>query len=125
MTKCNLCGGDVEYISNDLIFGKRYGSGYAYRCINCGAYVGTHKNSPKKAMGILADEEMRSLRIRCHGLFDSMWKTAKERTKAYYLLAEAIGISGGCHFSWMTKDELKSAVRYLEIATGKEVADDR
>lgn len=50
---CNLCGGKVECISNSVIYGREYGSGYCYRCQSCGAYVGTHKPWPKRAMGIL------------------------------------------------------------------------
>jgi uncharacterized protein with PIN domain len=63
-TKCNLCGGRVEYISNAEIYGRIYGSGYCYRCRNCGAYVGTHERRPKEAFGILANEEMRKMKIK-------------------------------------------------------------
>ena len=48
-TGCNICGGKVEYISNDKIYGRRYGSGYCYHCTKCGAYVGTHKSRPRIA----------------------------------------------------------------------------
>ena len=42
---CNLCGGPVEYVSNAMIYGRQYGSGFCYRCQSCGAYVGTHKGA--------------------------------------------------------------------------------
>ena len=53
--KCNICNGDVIYISNSKIHGKEYGSGKCYYCTKCGAYVGTHKTNPRKALGILAN----------------------------------------------------------------------
>jgi len=39
--KCNLCSDPVEYISNAKVYGRKYGSGYCYRCRSCNAYVGT------------------------------------------------------------------------------------
>ena len=66
-------------------------------------------------MGILADNEMRELRIRAHGLFDRKWRTAKERSAAYDKLAGLLGISyKHCHFSWFDKDRLREAIRILE-----------
>ncbi|MGN1209110.1 MAG: zinc-finger-containing protein [Duodenibacillus sp.] len=47
-TICNLCGGHVEFITNDKIYGISLGSGFAYRCTKCGAYTGTHKPMPKE-----------------------------------------------------------------------------
>lgn len=52
--KCNLCGGEVEYVSNEVVYGKRYGSGFCYRCKSCGAYVGTHE---PRSLEILADKD--------------------------------------------------------------------
>lgn len=57
--KCNLCGGDVIYTSNSRIYGREYGSGKCYYCTKCHAYVGTHKPEPRKALGLLANPEMR------------------------------------------------------------------
>lgn len=69
-TKCNLCGGKVIYTSNATIYGREYGSGYCYLCTCCGAYVGTNKVYPKTALGILANPEMRELKMQAHALFD-------------------------------------------------------
>lgn len=55
--KCNLCGGEVEYVSNEVVYGKRYGSGFCYRCKSCGAYVGTHEPRPLEPYGILEDKD--------------------------------------------------------------------
>ena len=59
-THCNICGGPVTYCSNARIYGREYGSGYCYLCEQCGAYVGTHKPRPREALGLLADEPMRT-----------------------------------------------------------------
>lgn len=73
-TKCNLCGGDVIYASNAVVYGREYGSGYCYYCTSCGAFVGTNKPYPDIALGILADEKMRQAKIRCHDVFDIHWR---------------------------------------------------
>lgn len=117
---CNLCGGRVECISNDKIYGRRYGSGYCYRCTECGAYVGTHKPWPDKALGILADAEMRDWKMKCHGLFDALWKDAKNRRKRrrqlYIRLAGEMGISvEACHFGYFDLQQLKRAYQILEV----------
>ena len=71
---CNICGGKVIFVSNALIYGKEYGSGKMYYCTSCGAYVGTHEPRPKEALGLLANAEMRDMKMKCHGLFDERWK---------------------------------------------------
>lgn len=115
LRKCNLCGGKVEFIDNSLIYGKSYGSGKAYRCTKCGAYVGTHKNNPHCPLGILADEEMQDLRRLCHALFDSMWSNGKERSQEYKKLADKLGISyKKCHFGMFDKEMLKKAINILK-----------
>lgn len=114
--KCNLCGGDVKFVNNEVIYGKPYGKyPYAYYCGTCGAYVGVHPdNSP---LGILADKEMRRLRSRCHELFDETWKNRTERTLNYNKLAMKMGIRKA-HFAWMSKDELRKAIKMMEANNG-------
>ena len=73
-TRCNICGGPVTYGSNARVYGREYGSGYCYLCERCGAYVGTHKPRPREALGLLADEPMRTGKKMCHAIFDSFWK---------------------------------------------------
>ena len=97
--KCNLCGGQVIYTSNAIIYGREYGSGKCYYCTNCHAYVGTHVPRPKEALGILADANMRNQKIKCHAMFDELWKHEdtgkkrhKKRVEAYKWLA-LLGVS--------------------------------
>lgn len=121
-TKCNLCGGDVYYISNSKIYGREYGSGKCYYCTNCGAYVGTHKPRPKEALGILGNAKMREMKMKCHELFDRQWKKEKTqakrqttRKKAYADLAVKLNISvDECHFGYFDMDMLNKAYGILK-----------
>ena len=112
---CNICGGLVEYIENSKIYGKSYGSGYCYHCTKCNAYVGTHKTSPKVAMGLLANKRMRTLKMNCHDIFDKYWSNAKERNALYRKLAEEMVIpQNECHFGWFDETLLEKALVILK-----------
>ena len=123
-TICNICGGPVEYIPNSQIYhGHSYGSGWCYHCRSCGAYVGTHTPRPKEALGLLADEEMRTLKMACHQIFDKHWNRRYEagepkhraRQQAYRHLASDMGIpSVECHFGWFDTKKLKKALEILK-----------
>lgn len=130
-TICNLCGGTVEFVKNSKIYGKSYGSGFCYHCINCGAYVGTHKPNPTEALGLLANEEMRIWKMWCHNIFDKLWKPhyrfneetkrAKmvfpkmKRGQAYSLLAKEMGIpKKECHFGYFNVKQLKRAYAIIK-----------
>lgn len=118
-TKCNLCGGQVIFTSNALIYGKEYGSGRMYFCTNCHAYVGTHKPRPEEAMGILADSKMRTMKNKCHKLFDAKWLGAKDRRGArkisYTELAEKMAIDvSECHFGYFDLEQLEKAYLILK-----------
>ena len=121
-TKCNLCNGKVDYISNSRIYGREYGSGKCYYCTKCGAYVGTHKPRPREALGILGNEEMRNMKMKCHELFDLKWKnepTSKKRhiarKRAYKELADKLHISAKeCHFGDFDMDMLNKAYELLK-----------
>lgn len=103
------------YAPSSYIYGKDYGSGFVYVCRKCGAYVGTHKNSPKCAMGLLADNEMRMLRQELHKLFDRTWENRKERTENYKKLAVLLGVDDKhSHIAWMDKKLLRKAIEILK-----------
>lgn len=117
--KCHICGGKVVYTSNDAIYGKQYGSGYCYVCTDCRAYVGTHKDRPLQALGVLADDRMREMRKKCHDIFDKTWSTPKERKERYAELAHKLGIGvESCHFAYFTMPLLDRA--YLILNGGAE-----
>lgn len=117
-TKCNICGGHVIYTEVAKVYGKRNlkfkTSGYCYHCINCGALVGTHKDRPDEAMGILANKEMSEMRQKSHDLFDKLWKNRKERTAMYQKLADELGIPfEECHFAYFDKQQLEKVYSIL------------
>lgn len=117
-TVCNICGGKVIYSSNADIYGVEYGSGKCYRCLKCGAYVGTHKPRPKEAMGLLADKKMRTGKKACHELFDSKWKgmpkSRKKRQDLYLWLSRMMKIPvEECHFGYFDLDQLRKAYKVL------------
>ena len=112
---CNLCGGDVIFTSNSIIYGKEFGSGYCYCCIKCGAYVGTHEPYPDRAYGILANTEMREKKRVCHSMFDKMWTTKGERNLLYRRLAKQMEIpKHKCHFGYMDIPQLDEAILILK-----------
>ena len=116
--RCNLCRGKVVLTSNARIYGRELGSGNIYLCTKCGAYVGTHKNDKERALGLLANEEMRQLKIQCHNLFDLKWKYLPDgnrlRGLAYRDLADKMGLErSSCHFGWFDRDHLIKALNIL------------
>lgn len=63
-------------------------------CVNCKASVGVRIKN-----GLLADKELRLLRIKCHQLFDAQWVFGKvTRSQAYVN-------NGNKHFGQMDKEE--------------------
>jgi hypothetical protein len=112
--KCPLCGCTVVHTTNDVIYGKQYGSGYSYICTGCKAFVGTHKSRPQQALGILADTEMRELRKKCHEIFDKTWNTPEERKQRYAELAEKMHMNKeACHFAYFNMELLEKAYKIL------------
>lgn len=114
-TVCNICDGPVELVSTATIYGRLYGSGKAYLCRHCGAYVGTHKSGDgTHALGLLADEKMRQLKVSCHAIFDTFWTTPVERSNRYKLLAAQLKIPAkACHFGYFDEAMLNKALAVL------------
>ena len=116
---CNICGGSVIYTTNDVVYGRKYGSGFCYLCENCGAYVGTHIPRPKEALGLLAYEQMRKGKMMCHDLFDQLWKgkphQGRKRQNAYKWLADKMQIPvTDCHFGYFSIEQLRKAYKILK-----------
>ena len=125
-TRCNICGGRVTYGSNARVYGREYGSGYCYLCERCGAYVGTHKPRPREALGLLADEPMRTGKKMCHALFDPLWqgkpKARKKRNDLYSWLARKMDISvEDCHFGYFDIGQLRRAYIILRGVQDKQM----
>lgn len=112
---CHICGGKVIYTSNAKIYGKEYGNGKCYLCTKCGAYVGTCKFKPTEAVGLLADDQMRTLQKRCLIAFSLFWKNQKEKDKMQEKLAKELNISvAECNFGCMNLKTLTRAYKIIE-----------
>ena len=112
--KCPFCDVKVQYVSNSEIYGKEYGNGKCYLCKKCDAYTGVHNNTDV-ALGVLANKQMRQLKIQCHEIFDKLWKNSRQRNEMYYKLSEKMNISRKhCHFGHFDTEELKKALQILK-----------
>jgi hypothetical protein len=62
-----------------------------YLCEPCNAYVGVHKHN-NKALGRLADDELRYYKKKAHEAFDKHWHNQYERLKQYKELSKKMGL---------------------------------
>lgn len=120
---CNVCGShNVVYTGNDMIYGKKYGNGWCYLCTDCYSFVGTHKNAPEIALGILADKDLRDLRKKCHTESERLYKPdlkigrTKRRTALYFILGQWLKMSTEqMHFAKMEKADLEDALSFMRL----------
>lgn len=123
-TKCDNCGSSkVRYTSNSEVYGKEYGNGGCYLCDDCKAYVGVHDTKNKLPLGRLANKELRELKMKCHSLFDPLWKNTKfKRTDCYGYLANKLGLHlRETHFGWFNKEYLEKALMILIWTTSDDI----
>jgi hypothetical protein len=88
--------------------------------------VGTHKPRPREALGLLADEPMRTGKKMCHAIFDSFWKgkpkAGKKRHDLYCWLAHEMEIPvEGCHFGYFDIGQLRRAYIILRGVQHKQM----
>lgn len=115
---CTYCEGQAELISSTRVYGGR-DYGMLWACLKCQAWVGVHKGSTKP-LGILANAELRTLKMRVHQVFDRLWKSGTvSRTKAYKWLAEQMQIPPNkCHIGMFNDVMCKRALEVIAAATG-------
>lgn len=83
---CPYCGRPAQLVDDREIYGRSYG-GKCYVCRPCGAWVGCHKGS-SRALGRLADANLRRLKLEAHEAFDPIWREGHiSRTQAYDLMS--------------------------------------
>lgn len=81
---CPYCNQEAEWVENKEIYGRNYGKSYmCYLCKPCNAYVGCHQNT-KKALGIMANKELREWRKKAHANIDPVWRSGKMKRKDVY-----------------------------------------
>lgn len=126
-TNCTMCGSkNIRYTSNaEIYYGKQYGNGYCYLCDNCGASVGVHDTKTKKPLGRFANKELKDLKMQCHKLFDSYWRSKKfKRQDCYGYLASKLGLMfRETHFGWFDKEYLLKALEVLKNTTEQDIKD--
>ena len=88
---CPYCGCPTALVDDSVIYGRSYGS-RCYICRPCDAWVGCHKGSDK-ALGRVANKELRKLKHQAHEAFDPIWKdNYLPRKAAYEILSIAFGL---------------------------------
>lgn len=87
---CAYCHEPTQYVDSIEIYKQSYGM--VYWCEFCGAHVGVHKGT-NKALGRVANKELREWKIKAHDAFDVLWKDGlMHRKTAYRLLSENLNI---------------------------------
>jgi hypothetical protein len=120
---CKTC----RYCQQPALLLRLGDTGYPYRtdygpawtCIPCGAWVGCHEGTTK-ALGGLANAELRGWKMKAHAAFDPLWQgkirrdgcsKTKARRAGYKWLAEQLGIPvEKTHIGYMNLDECKRVV---------------
>lgn len=123
---CYICGGEVIYTGNEIVYNQPKGLGMCYYCTDCKALVLCKNKKEKLAdgtlvyspQGILGDKETRQLRAKCHQILDTKWRiqSTMKRSTAYRKLAVGMGIPPEtCHFGWMNKEQIYYALDVLVL----------
>lgn len=113
---CPYCNKPSKYVDSEIIYGKSYGM--VYYCGDCRAWVGVHKGTDK-ALGRLANKELRDWKIKAHDLFDKMWMVRMQqgysknnaRNMAYRWLSEQLNLTiDKTHIGMFDVDQCKKVV---------------
>ena len=103
---CPYCGKASKFVDSKVVYGRSYGM--IYLCQPCNAYCGVHKGTTK-ALGRLANKELRDLKIQVHAAFDAIWKNNHmRRTDAYKWLADKLEVEARFSHIGMMSEELCS-----------------
>jgi len=112
---CPYCGNPTKLVDDTQIYGRSYGT-KCYVCEPCGAWVGCHKGTDK-ALGRIANKELRELKHQAHEAFDPLWKDGyMSRTDAYAALAYSLGLDiEHTHIGMFDEVLCKKAIRASEL----------
>lgn len=115
--RCQYCENRVPLVSGDVIYPHRpdLAGLQFYHCEPCGAWVGCHKGTDR-ALGRLANTELRHAKMRAHAAFDQLWREGQQpRTAAYRWLAQQLGIEAKqCHIGSF---DVPTCERVVEVCT--------
>lgn len=113
---CPYCSRRTKYVDSAVVYGKSYGK--IYYCAPCQAWVGVHKGT-SKALGRLANAELREWKKEAHKYFDPLWqkkiqqgsKKHDARRLAYKWLSEQMSIPiRETHIGMFDVDQCKQVV---------------
>lgn len=111
--ECNYCGNAAQLVTGRDIYPKRKDlhARLFYSCKRCGAWVGCHPDTDK-ALGFLANKELRQARMKAHKYFDQIhYSGYYNRSDAYYWLSRQLGIKvKNCHISQLNLKQLETVV---------------
>ena len=106
---CPYCGRKTVLTDSAEIYGRSYG--LIYLCRPCRAYVGCHKGTTR-ALGRLANEELRVAKHQAHEAMDRLWKEKIiPRSEAYRWLAIELEIDPDyAHIGMLDADQCHKSV---------------
>lgn len=95
---CVSCGKEVyaELVNGKDVYPHREDLAKLpfWRCPNCGNWVGTHykTKTPLKPLGVIANKQMKFLRIAIHNRLDEIWENGTmSRSQCYRWLSKRLG----------------------------------
>lgn len=112
---CPYCGAPTKLVDDSQIYGRSYGT-MCYVCEPCGAWVGCHKGTDK-ALGRVANKELRQLKHQAHEAFDQIWKEGYlPRTAAYEVLSTAFRLpKEQTHIGMFDEELCRKVIRLSNI----------
>jgi len=115
---CPYCGKETELIDSAEIYGTSYGP--MYICRDCKAYVGCYTGT-ERALGRLANAELREAKKRAHHYLDQLWMPNKhKRYGVYSWLSRQLGIPRDVTHIGMSDIEQCNRIAEIAIARMKE-----
>ncbi len=117
---CRYCRAEAPLLRfGDAGYPYRCDYGPTYVCVPCGAWVGCHRGTTK-ALGGLANAELRQAKIDAHAAFDPLWQRKIARDKCnkgharragYKWLADQLGLPvSKTHIGYMSLEECRKVV---------------
>lgn len=117
IVSCHYCNVRAELVTGKAVYPHRKDLFKLtfWMCKECGAYVGTHKDSNNKPLGILANDGLRKARRRAHANFDPLWRNGNlKRKDAYKKIGEYLGIdSKDCHIGMFDEETCKRVCEFV------------
>lgn len=112
---CPYCGAPTKLVDDTRIYGRSYGT-KCYVCEPCGAWVGCHKGTDR-ALGRVANKELRRLKHQAHEAFDPLWKDGHlPRKAAYEILSTAFRLpKEQTHIGMFDEELCRKVIRLSNI----------